>query len=224
MEPQPRLDVEPFSWPRAPVLLADRLGVRPAGLIGGIVAVLAAAVGGWWALRPPPPPVEDSLPRVVDLAAAVTPTSSTSPVLVVHVGGGVERPGVHEVMPGARVVDAVQAAGGLRSDADHRRFNLARPVSDGERVWIPVEGEALPPALGPVEVGGEDTASMAAPLSLSTASAALLETLPGVGPSLAAAIIEHRNRAGPFRRVDDLLEVRGIGPTKLAAIRDLVQP
>ena len=72
MEPQPRLDVEPFSWPRAPVLLADRLGVRPAGLIGGIVAVLAAAVGGWWALRPPPPPVEDSLPRVVDPAAATT--------------------------------------------------------------------------------------------------------------------------------------------------------
>jgi len=218
-------DDHAFSWRRAPVQLADRLGVRPAGLLGAVVAVLAAGLGGWWALRPPPPPVEDTLPQAAAMSTAPTPPPSVPGVLVVHVDGAVAQPGVHEVVAGARVIDAVQAAGGLGPSADRTRINLAQPLADGQRVWVPAVGEEVPSVVtadgAPSPTG---TARASDPMSLSSAPATALETLPGIGPSLASAIIEHREREGPFARVDDLLEVSGIGPAKLDAIRDLVVP
>ena len=215
-----------FSWRRAPVLLADRLGVRPLGLIGGALAVIAAALGAWWALRPPPPPAEEVLPFVQDVS---TPASTVAPaasgIVVVHVDGAVAHPGVHELHTGARVADAVDAAGGLDDDADRRAINLAQVVGDGQRIWVPTIGEDDPVA---VVTGGDGAAAGDAEagglVSLSTASAAALEALPGIGPSLAAAIVEHRVREGSFESVDDLLAVTGIGPAKLDAIRDLVVP
>ena len=130
MNADPPLDDDhAFSWRRAPVQLADRLGVRPAGLLGAVVAVLAAGLGGWWALRPPPPPVEDTLPQAAAMSTAPPPPPSVPGVLVVHVDGAVAQPGVHEVVAGARVIDAVQAAGGLGPSADRTRINLAQPLS-----------------------------------------------------------------------------------------------
>jgi len=219
---------EPFSWRRTPLVLADRLGVRPASVIAGLVAVVAAGAGGWWALRPPPPPAEDVLPLVTEVPPVTSPPSSSPLVLVVHVDGAVERPGVHDVAAGGRVIDAVLAAGGLSRNADRSRINLAQPVADGQRIWVPAMGEGAPPAIvgggQPAASGDEPATGPAGPLSLSTASAAALEALPGIGPSLAAAIVEHRDRNGAFEEVADLLDVAGIGPAKLEAIADLVQP
>ncbi|MEM8706570.1 MAG: helix-hairpin-helix domain-containing protein [Actinomycetota bacterium] len=214
-----------FSWRRAPVLLADRLGARPVGLLGGALAVLAAGLGAWWALRPPPPPADEVLPFVQDVS---TPASTAAPaateLVVVHVDGAVGHPGVHELRVGARVSDAIDAAGGLSDDADRRALNLAQLVGDGQRIWVPRVGEDDPVAVVSGGDGGGGGAAATGLVSLSTASASVLEGLPGIGPSLASAIVEHRAREGGFETVDDLLAVAGIGPAKLDAIRELVVP
>lgn len=223
--------------------LADRLGVTPFALVVGAAAVVVAGYGGWWALRPPPPPPpEEVLPRVDDGTAPVADVTSTSSgttappvpsVVVVHVDGAVAVPGVHELWPGARVDDAIAAAGGLTPAADRERLNLAAPVADGQRVWVPRAGEDEPPVVVPV--GGDPRAGPAAdpgadpgsgatpgPVDLNTADLATLETLPGIGPTIAAAIVRHRETEGPFQRVDDLLDVAGIGPSRFAQLEGLV--
>lgn len=214
---------ESFTWRRAPVLLSDRLGLRPAGLVGGILAVLAAGVGAWWALRPPPPPPEDALPFVQQVPAPVSTTVAVGhDLVVVHVDGAVRFPGVHELRVGSRIADAIDAAGGLTAAADRRQINLAQIVGDGQRIWVPVEGEEVAVVVG-AGVGGAAEGGGGV-VALSTAPPSALETLPGIGPSLAAAIVDHREREGPFASVDDLLAVPGIGPAKLDALRDLVTP
>ena len=124
--------------------MADRLGVSTAAVLIGALGVAAAAVAGWWALRTPPgPPVEEILPTVDSVSPLVTaPDAMPVDSIVVHVVGAVARPGVHEVSAGSRVVDAVQVAGGLTDDADPARLNLAEPLHDGARVWVPAVGEA----------------------------------------------------------------------------------
>ena len=151
-----------------------------------------------------------------------------------HVAGAVSSPGVVELPASSRVVDAVQAAGGLRADADPDRVNLAAPLTDGQRVAVPVVGQPLlpEPVSGSGSAGsGSGTAGSGAPgpgdtpdglVDLNTADATQLDELPGVGPSTAAAIISHREKEGPFTSVDGLLDVRGIGEAKLEALRDLV--
>ena len=210
---------EPFTWRRAPVLIADRLGLRPAGLIGALACALAVGVGAWWALRP----AEDTLPFVHEVVAPVATTAAPSAeVVVVHVDGAVRFPGVHELRAGSRVDDAIDAAGGLTPAADRRQINLAQVVADGQRIWVPVEGEEVAVIVGAGDAGDDPAA--AGIVSLSTATPEMLEGLPGIGPSLAAAIVEHRSREGPFSTVDDLLAVPGIGPAKLDALRGLVAP
>lgn len=207
------------------VSVSDRLGVSPASLVGGLLAVSAAAAAGWWALRPPdPPPVETVLPAAAAVPLATPPSSTSVPVpLLVHVDGAVNSPGVHEIRDGQRVLDAVTAAGGMTSEADRARVNLAAPVRDGERIWIPSIDEPEPPVVaGVTEPTPGDPSSAGGRVDVNRADAAQLETLPGIGPALAAAIIEHRARSGPFRVVDDLLEVAGIGPAKLRQIEELV--
>lgn len=166
------------------------------------------------------------------------PTSAAAPV-VVQAAGAVVVPGVYRLAPGSRVDDLVRRAGGLTPDADVDRVNLAALVGDGERVWVPRRGEdAVPPVVagtgtgvvaggghpgGPIGTGTDGTPSSASPLDLNTATAEQLDELPGVGPATAAAILAYRDANGPFRSVEDLLEVRGIGDAKLDQLRSLVR-
>lgn len=215
-----------------------------ARLVVGAMAVVAVAAGGFWLLRAPPTPVESALPyasatttstTVASLAAAVAdvgPATTTTGVplpshVVVYVAGAVLVPAVYELPIGARVTDAITAAGGLTADADADVLNLAAAVRDGDRVFVPRVGQPVPVAVNPTgggraSAGSADRATASDPVDLNTATVEALDALPGVGPSTAAAIVAHRERDGPFLTVDDLLDVRGIGPAKLDAIRELV--
>ena len=201
-------------------------------LIAGALTVVLLVGVGWWLLRSPSPPTEAGLPRAsaagsstalasggsVAAALGSAPPATTGP-LVVHVAGAVARPGVYELAPGSRVQAAVDAAGGAAPGADPGALNLAAPVADGERVYVPLVGETVPVAAESPAV----TAAATGPIDLNRASAAELDELPGIGPATAAAIVEHREQHGPFASVEDLEAVRGIGPAKLDALRDLVR-
>jgi competence protein ComEA len=140
--------------------------------------------------------------------------------LVVHVAGAVQRPGLVTVLAGARVADVIRAAGGPLPDADIDALNLAAFVTDAGRVYVPREGEAVEV---PAVVGTPDANGVPLRIDLNVATAAELDRLPGIGPSLAAAVIAYRNTNGPFRSVDALLKVPGIGPAKLEQFRALVR-
>ena len=169
-------------------------------------------------------------------AAGGSPSTSVAGgtgVVTAHAAGQVAAPGVYSVPAGARVADLVTAAGGLLPEADIDRLNLAARVVDGTRVYIPRKGETPPaeaaagdPGAGAGATGaagGGGPAGVASgPVDLNTATAAQLDTLPGVGPATAAAILTYRTRHGRFKSVTELLEVPGIGPAKLEAIRPLV--
>jgi competence protein ComEA len=146
---------------------------------------------------------------------------------LVHVAGAVRHPGVYRLTDGARVKDAVRRAGGPRRGADVNAINLAAKVADGQQVVVPRRAAAGAFA-GSAPVPGPDAAAgggpPAAPISLNSATAAQLDTLDGVGPATAQKILDWRREHGGFRTVDDLGEVPGIGPKRLAALRDKVQP
>lgn len=164
-----------------------------------------------------------------DAGSATVAAGPAGSDVTVHVAGAVSRPGVVTLAPGSRVVDAVAAAGGMVAGADPDRVNLAAPLVDGRRVVVPLVGQAPPaevvPSGGAAEAsgaGGAAVPAVGAPVDLNTADEAALDSLPGIGPATAAAIVAHRGEAGPFRSVDDLLDVRGIGEAKLEALRGLV--
>jgi competence protein ComEA len=158
--------------------------------------------------------------RPVQLQPVPTPLP-----LRVHVTGAVLAPGVYALPPGSIVDDAIRAAGGGAADADLAALNLARLLKDGDQVLVPAVGAVTDPL---PEAGANGAGGEAAPapggqlLNLNVATAAELETLPGIGPALAQRIVEYRSEHGPFASVEGLLEVSGIGPAKLDAIRDLV--
>ena len=217
----------------SPGALADRLGLSVATVVLGALGVAAAAIGGWWALRAPsgPDPAE-ILPMAGSVEIPTLPPSSVPDPdrIVVDVVGAVVRPGLHELPAASRIADAVAAAGGLTAEADRMRLNLAEPLSDGSRLWVPAVGESAGPEVVAVTAGAGDGGRGGAggglggaPLNVNTADAVALEGLPGIGPSLAAAIVEHRRRSGSFATVDELIEVSGIGPVKLEQIRALVK-
>lgn len=146
--------------------------------------------------------------------------------LVVHVVGQVRRPGLVRLRPGARVADAITAAGGARSQADLTALNLARPVVDGEQVHVPKPGEVPsgPPDAPPSPAGGSGSGAGApAAVDLNTADAAALDTLPGVGPVLAQRILDWRAEHGRFSAVDELGEVSGIGDKLMSQLRSRVR-
>ncbi len=213
----------PRSWRERVGDLADATGTTPTRLAAGALLVAMAVVVGLWLTRPPSLPPEVSLPfaSTTALGAATTGTSAPPQDLVVHVAGSVVRPGVLHLRPGARVVDAIDAAGGLAPQADGARINLAAPVADGSRVYVPAVGEAPPAAVG-LGGAGEGEGGTAGPVDLNTADEAALDALPGIGPATAKAIVAHRSEIGRFTSVDQLLDVRGIGPAKLEELRPLV--
>jgi competence protein ComEA len=139
--------------------------------------------------------------------------------LTVHVTGAVGDPGVVTVPAGARVSEAIAAAGDATDEAQLERLNLARPVRDGEQVHVPQDGEELPPEATRPDGG---TNGGDGPIDLNHADAAALERLPGIGPSRAAAIIEHREAHGPFEEPGDLRDVSGIGEATFQRLAEQV--
>ncbi len=203
-----------------------------ARLVVSAVSMLVVCAGAFWLVRSPSPPAEAVLPRA---SAAAVPESTLAPPdrgesvsadstatgdVVVHVAGEVAQPGVYRLPVGERVDDAVRAAGGPTVDADLDALNLAAMIADGARVYVPAIGEA-PPTLTPGEMAVIAEVPIG-PIDINRADADMLDTLPGVGPATAAAIVAERERNGPFLVVDDLERVPGIGPAKLAGLRDLV--
>lgn len=140
----------------------------------------------------------------------------------VHVLGQVARPGVVTVPADARVQDVVRAAGGLLDSADLTRVNLARRVQDGEQIVVPRPGQEVTTAPGPAPAG-DGTAAPSSPVDLNAADASALDALPGVGPVLAARIVQYRDTNGPFRSIDQLDEVSGIGAKLMEQLRPLVR-
>ena len=261
MPETPFSSVDPPRPPARPGL-RDLLDTRPTGgliagwsggltagrVLTGLVVASLIVVGGviLWP-RPAAPDPELVLPRASTTLSlpdagggasgggdrAGVPTTATVAELVVDVAGEVRQPGVRRVPPGARIADAIEAAGGLTDRADRARINLAAPVSDGERIFVPAVGQQVPPvAVGVAGGGGAATGTgigtgpgttvLAGPVNINTASLAELDTLPGVGPTTAQAIIDHREQQGPFQTVDELLDVRGIGDAKLDELRERV--
>ncbi|MFZ8999364.1 MAG: helix-hairpin-helix domain-containing protein [Ilumatobacteraceae bacterium] len=231
------------SPPRGPRQVVDDwwswvAWVGPFRLLGGVVAVGAFGVAVILLVRSEPPSTESTLPMVsvvapdvvapdvvdsdvVDSGAA--PPASTGPMaVVVHVAGSVARPGVYRLESTARVIDVIDVAGGPVGSADLDGLNLASPIVDGQRVYVPEIGEVAPRLVPSGGSGGPKEGSAATPLDLNRATVDQLDALPGIGPSTAAAIVGDRDANGPFASVDDLERVPGIGPAKLAALRDLV--
>jgi competence protein ComEA len=164
----------------------------------------------------------------IDAAATATTTTRPAAAIVVDVVGAVRRVGVVRLPAGARVVDAIGAAGGADPTADLTRLNLAAALADGSRVSVPRVGAPVPgvdpsAVSGGSSSGSDGAPSASAPIDLNTANAQQLDALPGVGPATATAIVNDRSAHGPFRSVDDLGRVRGIGKAKLEQLRDLVR-
>jgi len=158
-------------------------------------------------------------------AAATTASAAAPAEVVVQAAGAVAVPGVYHVSATARVVDVVAAAGGAAADADLQAVALATKVTDGARVYVPRVGESAGPSdptIGP-STSGPGPPTPASPLDLNQATELELEALPGVGPATAKSIVDYRSEHGPFSAVDDLLDVRGIGPAKVDAFRDVVR-
>ena len=191
-----------------------RIGLAIAGVI---LAALLGAV--WFVSRSPAADVQSTSPATITSSAPTTAT--TGPGVVVDVGGAVRQPGVYRLPIGSRVVDALEAAGGPSDSIDLDQINLAATVNDGQRVWIARRGE-LPPVGASTSAESLGRSPNASPIDLNSATIEQLDSLTGIGPATAKAIIDRRKELGRFRSVDDLLTVKGIGSSKLDSIRSSV--
>jgi competence protein ComEA len=206
------------------------------------IAAIAVLVTVFTLMREQPAPVMSAKLPPVDMAATASRTSSPGPStrpeqpVVVSVVGLVHTPGLVTLAPGARIADALKAAGGSTDGADTMGLNMARQVDDGEQIVVgiaPVKGQpaVLGSSVSPGSAGPGTPSSTprpakgapTAPINLNTATVDQLDTLPGVGPVRAAAIVAWRNAHGKFTSVDQLGEVDGIGPGRLEKLRPLVR-
>ena len=205
-----------------------RRGVRALAAVAAVVVVVAAV---WaWRSRPSAEPVQPvAAPAEAPVSAATeavpgVPAPAGSPgQVVVALAGKVRRPGLVRLPAGARVADAIEAAGGALPGVDVALLNPARKVTDGELILVGVT--APPGQAGPATAGGGapgGSAAPAGPVNLNTATLAQLDALPGVGPVLAQRILDHRDRNGGFRSVSDLRQVDGIGDARYEQLKELV--
>jgi len=195
------------SIPQQPPRL--RLGPWSARAGRGLALLLTGAIllAGWWWWSGRPGEVV----LAADLAEPGIVLDVVDQPVVVHVLGAVHRPGLFELPPGSRVADAVDAAGGATTDDALTSVNLARILVDGEQVHLDPEGSPEP------------ATSSGGLISLNQATAAEFESLPGVGPVLAARMVTWRTTNGPFRSIDELGEVSGIGNAILEQVRPLLR-
>jgi competence protein ComEA len=187
---------------------------RYRGVIFFILVVLV--LGGVILLqlrRPDPPGVILASPAPLPSAQ---PTSTPRP-LRVYVSGAVLHPDVYSLPPDSIVKNALIAAGGATGDADLDRINLAMPVVDGQHIYVPRQGEEQLP----VEPPGNPPAANRK-TNINTATLAELETLPGIGPTIAQRICQYREAQGAFVQIEDIMQVSGIGEATFAKIRDLI--
>lgn len=190
----------------------------------GVIAVAVLALGGRWLSRGEPSgavaaPAVERAPRAARAGAGGAGAGAGARALV-HVAGAVARPGVYRLPAGARVRDAVRRAGGATARGDADAINLAAQVQDGAQIVVPRRGAAAAAAGSPGTAAPD--AAPAAPVNLNSATLEQLDTLDGIGPVTAQAIIAWRTEHGGFRTVDDLGQVSGIGPKTLEALRDHV--
>jgi competence protein ComEA len=204
-----RAAISPAGWRR---LLASIPTLKPREIVALTVLVVAILSGAAFAfVRAMPRSAEG--PAVAPIAE---PSASASPAVVVYVAGAVRAPGVYDFASGARVIDALQKAGGLRPDAEVDQLNLAAPLSDGSKLYVPRRGEQQAAGGG----GATSSASSDGKVNINTASAAELDArVPGVGPVLAQRIVDYRTQHGPFRSINDLLKVEGIGQKKFDSLK-----
>jgi competence protein ComEA len=211
--------------------------------VGGTLIAAGIGITGYRDARPAPTPgpsVPESRSALPSGAQEPDPMAprlfQPAPPIRVHVVGAVCNPDVYSLSAGARVEDAVRRAGGATANADLEAVNLAAPLRDGEQVKIP--GRASRPALEPSAPSGEPLSGsgaaapgsragptagqLAGPVNLNAAQREELEALPGIGPNLADRIIAYRQEHGPFLRVEDLMNVKGIGPRRWEQLRTRV--
>ena len=181
----------------------------------GLLVVGGASLA-WARSKPVPVSLAEGAAVLSESADAASDGS-----LWVHVVGAVLRPGVYELPAGARGVDAVRAAGGLGRRADVLAVNLARPLQDGEQLVVPRKLPRAAQASGSA-AGASSSDSAQSKVNVNTADQAALETLPGIGPTLAQRIIDYREQHGPFATVRDLVKVSGIGEKTLANLEPYV--
>lgn len=234
------------SGQRAGVLARVRADPGRAGAIAlAVIAAIAVLVTIFTLVRDRPAPVVSAKLPPVEMVSSATKGPSPSPSgeptqpVVVSVVGLVHSPGLVTLAPGARIADALTAAGGATDGADTIGLNMARPVGDGEQIVVgvtPPKGQptalgssvspgsaAASPPVAPGKPPGSTAPKQGDVINLNTATVQQLDTLPGVGPVTAAAIVAWRDANGKFNSVDQLAEVDGIGPARLEKLRALVR-
>ncbi|MGL4339925.1 MAG: helix-hairpin-helix domain-containing protein [Rhodoglobus sp.] len=175
-------------------------------LVGLGCAVLAAALGQHGSAR-----------EVVSPQLPPTPEAAVSGTeIFIHILGAVQRPGLYTLGEGDRAIDAVAAAGGFLDIADQRQLNLARFVVDGEQIVVPAKGEVSDAAAAAPGTSADGK------VNINTADEATLDTLPRVGPAMAARIIAWRDEHGRFTAIEDLMNITGIGDKTFEGMRDMV--
>ncbi len=184
------------------------------GVFLAIVGLIAFAVIYTILKRPEPsaPPLQITLqPRPTP-----EPPTATPAAIEVYVSGAVNQPDVYDLPPNSIVKDAIVAASGAAADADLDRINLAAHLADQMQVYVPHKGETVPP------LGGSTPGAATDKININTATAEELDKLPGIGPSIAKAIIDYRTANGPFKTIEDINDVKGIGDVLFAKIKDSI--
>lgn len=168
-----------------------------------IVATISLVAGSWLWFQGRPEPIQN-----IEISTIETELATSN--VFVHVAGEVKSAGVYELKSGSRVIDAIEAAGGVTKSADITTLNLARVLFDGEQIFVGDKSNAAAMNSAPGKI------------SLNQANASELDTLPGIGPVIAARIVEHRTQNGPFKNIAEIKDVSGIGDSLFGKIKDLV--
>ncbi|TMK86417.1 MAG: ComEA family DNA-binding protein [Actinobacteria bacterium] len=213
--------------------IQERLGAFSRRELAGIavLAVIMVAGAGFWYVRSLPRPVTIQAPGNgsgsgsgpgAAVGAGPLPAPSAIPLVVVDVAGWVRHPGVYELHQGDRVIDAIRRAGGVRPGADVTSINLAALLTDGQQILVWKKGRTAAGAGSGSTTGSGGGSGAGGPINVNTATLDQLDSLPGIGPTLAQRIIDYREQHGPFRSVEDLLNDSGIGDARLADLKPLV--
>jgi competence protein ComEA len=238
--PLPETAVSPGNGARVGRAIVElwhrvRAGEEPVafGVVVVVLVLLAGLVWFWAGARQGGVQVASAAPNraagpPANRGAGEELTSTTAALLAVHVAGAVARPGLYHLPAGSRVADALGQAGGKLPVADVDRLNLAARIVDGQKILVTRRGQPVPAEAVGISgatgmAGSEGTAGPAEPIDLNAADLAALDSLPGIGPATARAILEERTRRGGFRSTRDLLHVPGIGEGRFARLKDRVR-